>query len=65
MLRPIGRVGITYSAEVSSDLVNWSSAILAGPPSSNGDGTEIVVFRDVLSAGQVAARFIRLRIDAF
>jgi DNA-binding NarL/FixJ family response regulator len=35
--RPIGRLGITYSAEVSADLAGPDPAILEGAPINNGD----------------------------
>jgi hypothetical protein len=62
--RPIGRTGITYGAEVSGDLATWTAAVAVGPPINNGDGTESVVFRDVIPATEAAVRFIRLKIQA-
>jgi len=60
--RPLGRMGIEYSAEASGDLVNWTTAVQAGPPSPNGDGTEIVTFRDLLPCTQSPVRFMRLKV---
>jgi beta-glucanase (GH16 family) len=61
--RPIGRTGITYSAEVSGDLLNplWAAAVQDGAAVNNGDGTETAIFRDTVPRG-VAPRFIRLKI---
>ncbi len=61
--RPIGRIGITYSAEVSSTLANgtWTAAVQEGAPAANGDGTETVIFRDTAARG-TTPRFIRLKI---
>ena len=59
--RPIGRTGITYSAEVSGTLGSWSAAVQDGTPANNGDGTETVFFRDTVPRG-TAPRFIRLKI---
>jgi hypothetical protein len=60
--RPIGRTGITYSVKVSGNLVNWTDAVQAGTPASNGDGSETVVFRDTTSRSQAPKRFIRLTV---
>jgi hypothetical protein len=62
--RPIGRTGITYAGEVSGDLAAWSPAVQAGPPVDNGDGTEMVIFRDMLPATLPGPRFIRLKISS-
>lgn len=61
--RPIGRVGITYSAEVSGALASgaWTAAVQDGAPVANGDGTETVIFRDTVARGS-APRFIRLKV---
>ncbi len=59
--RPIGRTGITYSAEATGDLAGWSAAIQDGAPASNGDGTETLYFRDTVPRG-TAPRFLRLKI---
>jgi hypothetical protein len=61
--RPTGRIGITYSAELSSDLATWTPGVQNGSPLNNGDGTEIVTFRDSLPMSNFSQRFIRLRID--
>lgn len=57
---PIGLTGITYSASVSSDLANWSAAVQQGQPTSNGDGTETIVFSDTVPMTQGIQRFIQL-----
>lgn len=62
--RPTGRTGITYSAEVSSDLTNWSAAVQEGTASANGDGSETVIFRDTIPRDQAGKRFIRLKINS-
>lgn len=59
--RPIGRTGITYSAEVSGTLTGWAAAVQDGTPTANGNGTETVFFRDTVPRG-AAPRFIRLKI---
>ncbi len=61
--RPIGRIGITYSAEVCDTLAagTWTAAVQEGAPIANGDGTETVIFRDTIARGS-APRFIRLKI---
>ena len=46
--RPIGRIGITRIAEASSNLVTWAPGMTASGPMNNGDGTETIVFRDVV-----------------
>jgi hypothetical protein len=60
--RPVGRIGISYAAEASANLAVWVAAVQAGPPSPNGDGTEIVTFRDVLPVNESSARFMRLKV---
>jgi hypothetical protein len=62
--RPIGRVAISYLAEVSNDLLNWSPAVLSGTPGNNGDGTETLTFRDTVPANGPGPRFIRLKVQA-
>jgi hypothetical protein len=62
--RPIGRLGITYTAEVSSDLMTWSAAAVVGTPANNGDGTETILFRDIVPIDQAGARFMRLNVEA-
>jgi hypothetical protein len=61
--RPIGRIGVTYSAEVSSDLNNWNPALQEGQPASNGDGSETVIFRDTMPRSGATLRFIRLKLS--
>jgi hypothetical protein len=60
--RPIGRPGITYAADVSSDLRLWVPGVQAAPPMSNGDGTETVIFRDTTPVPLAPARFMRLTV---
>jgi hypothetical protein len=62
MRRPIGRLGITSSAEVFGDLSVWSSALLVGSPVNNGDGTELLTYRDATPVNQSGERFIRLKV---
>ena len=61
--RPIGRTGITYSAEVSPTLApgSWTPAVPDGATTANGDGTETVSIRDTAARG-LAPRFIRLKL---
>lgn len=56
-------VDLTYTVEVSGDLINWAAAATeVGVPTDHGDGTETVTVRDIVPAdGQ--RRFIRLRIS--
>lgn len=60
--RPIGLIGVTYSAEVTGDLTTWSAAVQVGTPTDDGDGSETVIFRDTLSRDQASRRYIRLKI---
>jgi hypothetical protein len=58
---------ISYTVQVSSDLVNWDSGpgftMPVLPPTDNGDGTQTWVVRDALPYdGSSAARFIRVKI---
>jgi Concanavalin A-like lectin/glucanases superfamily/BNR repeat-containing family member len=61
--RPIGRIGINYASEVSSDLVTWTPGVQDGVPFNNGDGTETVIFRDPLPLTDSSQRFIRLKVS--
>lgn len=61
--RPIGLRGVSYGAEVSSDLKTWTSAVATGFPQPNSDGSETIQFRDTQPLGSSPRRFIRLRID--
>ena len=60
--RPIGRIGIEYAGEVSSDLITWTPGTQDGIPFSNGDGTETVIFRDPVPFSDSSQRFIRLKV---
>jgi Concanavalin A-like lectin/glucanases superfamily/BNR repeat-containing family member len=60
--RPVNRPNITYSAETSSDLLTWDPALVIGPPVFNGDGTETMLFRDLIPVSQSNARYMRLKI---
>jgi hypothetical protein len=59
--RPIGLAGITYGAEVTSNMSLWTAGVQQGAPVANGDGTETVTFRDTVPVG-AGKRFIRLKI---
>jgi hypothetical protein len=61
--RPINLSGITYTAQASSDLVNWVNGVQEGAPIPQGDGFEVVTFRDVQPTNQAGGRFMRLRIS--
>src|ERR1051325_1077303 len=61
--RPIGRIGLNYASEVSSDLATWTTGIQEGVPFNNGDGTETVIFRDPFPLTTSSQRFIRLKIE--
>jgi hypothetical protein len=58
---------ISYTVEVSGDLITWNSGpsytVLARAPIDNGDGTEDLVVRDTVPINSVPRRFIRLRIS--
>ncbi len=60
--RPISRVGLTYGARVSGNLIDWSDGLPMGYPTPNGDGTETWLFRDTVPFGNAQPRFIRLQI---
>jgi hypothetical protein len=60
--RPIGRIGINYASEVSSDLATWTPGVQDGSPFGNGDGTETIIFRDPLPLSESSQRFIRLKV---
>jgi hypothetical protein len=61
--RPVGRIGVTYSGEVSGNLINWNPAVQENPPTTNGDGSETVIFRDTVPRADAARRFIRLKLS--
>ena len=60
--RPEGRLGIEYQAEVSSDFIQWFPGLEIGLPVPNGDGTEVVTYRDFLPVQQSRQRLMRLRL---
>jgi hypothetical protein len=60
--RPIGRLGISYGAEASSDLVTWTPVNQIGVPVSNGSDTEILTYRDTVPISAASKRFLRLKI---
>jgi hypothetical protein len=60
--RPIGRIGINYSAETSGSLTGWSAAVQNGAPAANGDGSETVIYRDTVPSTGASQRFIRLKV---
>jgi len=60
---PIGRIGVNYASEVSSDLTTWTPGVQDGIPFGNGDGTETVIFRDPLPLSESSQRFIRLKVN--
>jgi len=54
---------ITYTVEVSPDMVNWSSgpsATTQVSSTSNGDGTSTVIVRDLTPISPGSTRFIRV-----
>ncbi len=57
---------ISYTVEVSGDLVSWDSGVgftaPVGPPVDNGDGTETWTVQDLVPCDLITKRFIRLRI---
>jgi hypothetical protein len=61
--RPIGRLGVTYSAQVSDDLGSWTSGVQAGAAVTNGDSSETVTFRDTVPVSQSTRRIIRLNVS--
>ena len=56
-------MGINYASEVSSDLVTWTPGVQDGIPFSNGDGTEVVIFRDPLPMSDSSQSFIRVKVS--
>ena len=59
--RPSGRFEIEYSAEASSDFVNWSPTVeVLFTPSL--DGTEEIIYRDTVPINSAPARFLTLRV---
>jgi len=57
---------ISYTVQVSSDLVTWNSGpgftAPIGPPVDNGNGTETWTVQDTVPFDSTSARFIRLKI---
>ncbi len=62
--RQINAPEISYRVESNSTLAaGWTAdAVQVGPATPNGDGTETVVFRDILSLDGHSERFMRVRI---
>ena len=62
--RQQGLAGVTFSIEISNDLVNWvESSLPVGNPTDNGDGTEMVTFRHSLPISpQETRQLARLKI---
>jgi len=52
---------ISYTVQVSSDLITWNSGpgftVPVLPPTDNGDGTQTWVVRDTIPFDSVPARF--------
>ncbi len=63
--RPTGRLAIAYDAEVSGDMLAWLPAVQVGSATSNGDGTELLIFRDTQPADAAQARFMRLKLTKY
>jgi hypothetical protein len=56
--------GVTYHVDASSDLAAWPDAAVELPnPTTNGDGTERVTFRDVEPLEGLERRFLRMRVE--
>ena len=57
---------ISYTVQVSSDLVTWNSGpgftASIGPPVDNGNGTETWTVQDTVPSDSTSPRFIRLKI---
>jgi hypothetical protein len=62
--RPVGRIGVSYDAEVSDEFQSWLP-IISSAPLNNGDSTETVIFRDFIPASDAAHRFMRLKLTSF
>ena len=65
--RPIGLVGITYTAQTTTNLSNWpsDSAGIEDPSpiaQDNADGTETLVYRRSLAQSEVAEAYMRINI---
>ena len=63
--RPQRTIGISYHIELSTDLAGWGDgAIMVGPPTDHGDGTETVTYRDFVPISDQERRSMRLRVTA-
>ena len=62
-VRQTEAVDLTYQVQVSDNLRDWEDGTeMVGVPVDNGDGTELVVFRDVEVFLSSRKRFFRLSI---
>ena len=62
--RPENLSGVSYHVDASSDLRDWpDSAIELPGATSNGDGSERVIFRDTQPVDASDRRFLRLRVE--
>ena len=65
--RVLSATDISYTVEVSGDLLIWSSGpgftVAVGAPIDNGDGTQTVTVRDTIPVDSATQRFIRLHIN--
>ena len=62
--RRVAPSDVSVIVEATSDLLHgpWlPEPVLFGTPVDNGDGTETVIFRDIIPTGGVPSRFLRLR----
>ncbi len=64
--RRVPDLGITYQPQIATNLANWSSSaadlVPFGTPSSNGDGTETVIYRSTTPNSTADREFFRLRV---
>jgi hypothetical protein len=55
--------GVSYTVEGSSDLLTWDTqATIVGSPLNNGDGTQMVTFRDNTPMAGTTRRFMRVKV---